>query len=176
MSLTIMARNGRVSEQFKEKVQENVKKFEKYNENVDNIRVVVSKQKKNVEVEIIVTGKNLRIASKAAAENKYDAFNGCEEKIVTALKKEREKIKDRKNTRKIAEMEAEQIKVENDSDEVLYDVLLKSNEIVKPLSVSEAIILMNSKKYVFYAYNDINTGRPSVVYKISENKYGLKEM
>lgn len=186
MEITITGRHITVPEKFKDKIVKKIEKLEKYNENIVAAKVILSCQKNINTIEVALSGKNVHLSAKDSTEDMRDSLNGVIEKLETTLKKEREKIKEKKGVakskneeqifiEKLASMDKKSKKphIIKSGD---IEIVVKTNELLKPISVDEAIVILKEEKLNFYAFNDSNTGRVSVLYKRNDSRYGLIEM
>mgnify|MGYP000895081301 CR=1 FL=1 len=187
MEITITGRHFTVPEKFKSKIEKKISKLQKYNENIAEAKVILSSQKNLNTMEVVLLGKNLTITAKETTEQMADSLNAVIEKLEAALKKERELMKEHSKTlaKKTKEKTMEELlKTEERKSKkkhILkvddYEILVKANELLKPISIEEAVCILTSDRLNFYAFNDINTGRVSIVYRKSDkNKLGLIEM
>ncbi|HPG29212.1 MAG TPA: ribosome-associated translation inhibitor RaiA [bacterium] len=186
MDINITGRHLTVPEKFKEKVEKKVIKLTKYNENITAAKIILSAQKDANVAEITLSGKNVHITAKDSADRMLDAVNDVVEKLETALKKERDKnkkikLKTVKKEKEILTMEdALNLESKPLKKNVIKvgdaQVIVKTNELLKPISVDEAILILKENHLNFYAFNDINTSRVSVIYRRNDGKFGLIEM
>jgi len=186
MEITITGRHFSVPDKFKEKIEKKISKLSKYSDNISTAKVVLSGQKDQNIAEITLLGKNLNITAKDSAERMQEAVVDVIEKIEAALKKERDKLKRKKvkesKEKEIVTMEdalAEESKPKKKMNVINVSgeqVIVKTNELLKPISIEEAILILKENRLNFYAFNDLNTNRVSVVYRRNDGKYGLIEM
>jgi len=182
MKITITGRHVTIPENFKEKLEEKISRLEKYNENINSAKIIVTYEKKLNIVEVTLSGKGIQIIAKEKAEDPNDALNGVIDKLEVTLKKEREKIKSKKNlSKKNVSRSSSSHKNKNhkkNMNVVEVDgkiIEINDNDLIKPISLSEAIIILDSNNYSFFAFNDIYTDKVSVVYK-KGTKYALIQM
>jgi len=186
MEITITGRHITVPEKFKDKIEKKIEKLEKYNENITSAKVTLSSQKNMNTIEVALLGKNLNITAKDTTEDMRDSLNGVIEKLEATLRKEREKVKSKKAAvksknedqifiEKLAAMDKKS-KKKNIITSGENEIVVKTNDLLKPISVDEAIVILKENKLNFYAFNDSNTDRVSVLYKRNDARYGLIEM
>nr|MBP7653920.1 sigma 54 modulation/S30EA ribosomal C-terminal domain-containing protein [Candidatus Dependentiae bacterium] len=141
-------------------------------------------KKDNNIVKISLMEKNIHITTKESKDRMLDALTEVVEKLEAALKKEREKNKKKKTVKKDKEIltmddvlavESKPLK-KNIIKVGDVQIIVKTNELLKPISVEEAILILKENHLTFYAFNDINTNRVSVLYRRNDGKYGLIEM
>jgi len=185
MEITITGRHLTVPEKFKEKIQRKIEKLSKYNEAITEAKVILSTQKTTNIIEVILTGKDLKITAKEEAEQMRDALNLVVETLENTLKKERERSKkERKKTKAAEDLTMEKIVADLDKPKkkqnILYagdnEIIVKHNELLKPISPLEAILILKENALKFYAFNNIDTNRVCVIYKRNDKRYGMIEM
>ncbi len=187
MEITITGRHFSVPDKFKLKIEKKISKLQKYNENITEAKVILSGQKTLNTIEVVLMGKNLTVTAKETTEQMNDSLNSVIEKLEAALKKEREILKKKSKTvaqktkektmTELLETETKKKKKQHIIKSGDNEIIVKANELLKPISVEEAICILSSERLNFYAFNDLNTGRVSVIYKKGDaKKFGLIEM
>lgn len=175
MKIAVTFRNREGENWHKEYIDQKLKKLEKYMDSSVEARVVLSVEKfRNVaEVNLMTNGQNLN--AKEEAKDMYLAIDNAIEKIERQLKKRKERIRGHKsNTSKGEEITlAEHY---DDSDEVQESKVVEMRKIVlKPMSLDDAIMEIDSSKNRFIVYRDSSTENVSIIYVRDDGNYTLIE-
>ena len=94
MEIDITARHFSPSERLKEMVYEKLKKIEKFNSDIMNCRVVLTKEANFKDVEIVVNGKGHHFVANENSENFEKSLISAVDKITIQVKKQHEKLVD----------------------------------------------------------------------------------
>ncbi|MDY3741062.1 MAG: ribosome-associated translation inhibitor RaiA [Selenomonadaceae bacterium] len=174
-AFTIRGKNVEITPAIREYVEKRIGKVTKYFDEVGEISVLltVSKDRHMVEVTVPVQGVLLR--GEEATMDMYTSIDLVIEKLERQIHKHKTKIQ-RRFKRGSLKTEAfaaiPQASVEEDDE---YPVVKKKKFTVRPMDVQEAIMQMNLLNHDFFVYRDAETDEVCVVYRRSDNKYGLIE-
>ena len=174
-AFTIRGKNVEITPAIREYVEKRIGKVTKYFDEVGEISVLltVSKDRHMVEVTVPVQGVLLR--GEEATVDMYTSIDLVIEKLERQIHKHKTKIQ-RRFKRGSLKTEAfaaiPQASVEEDDE---YPVVKKKKFTVRPMDVQEAIMQMNLLNHDFVVYRDAETDEVCVVYRRSDNKYGLIE-
>ena len=94
MKVDITARHFSPSDKLKEMVYEKLKKIEKFNSDIMNCRVVLTKEANFKDVEIVVNGKGHHFVANENSENFEKSLISAVDKITIQVKKQHEKLID----------------------------------------------------------------------------------
>ena len=174
-AFTIRGKNVEITPAIREYVEKRIGKVTKYFDEVGEISVLltVSKDRHMVEVTVPVQGVLLR--GEEATMDMYTSIDLVIEKLERQIHKHKTKIQRRfkRGSLKIEAFAAiPQASVEEDDE---YPVVKKKKFTVRPMDVQEAIMQMNLLNHDFFVYRDAETDEVCVVYRRSDNKYGLIE-
>ena len=92
MEIDITARHFSPSDRLKEMVYEKLKKIEKFNSDIMNCRVVLTKEANFKDVEIVVNGKGHHFVANENSENFEKSLISAVDKITIQVKKQHEKL------------------------------------------------------------------------------------
>ena len=92
MKVDITARHFSPSDQLKEMVFEKLKKIEKFNRDIMNCRVILTKEANLEEVEIVVNGKGHHFVANENSGNFEKSLISAVDKITIQVKKQHEKL------------------------------------------------------------------------------------
>ncbi len=176
MKISVTFRNKEGENWHKDYIDQKLKKLEKYMDAPVEARVVLSVEKfRNVaEVNLMTNGQNIN--AKEEAKDMYLAIDNAIEKIERQLKKRKEKIRGHKSNAARAEEISPAEQYGDDMDEVQEEKIVETRKIVlKPMSLDDAIMEIDSSKNRFVVYRDTSTENVSIIYVRDDGKYVLIE-
>lgn len=177
MKISVTFRNTEGENWHKEYIDQKLKKLEKYMDNPVEARVVISVEKfrNAAEVNLITNGQNIN--AKEEAKDMYLAIDNAIEKIERQLKKRKERIRGHKtNAAKGEEITSEESYLDDDMDEIQETRIVEMRKVVlKPMSIEDALMEIDSSKNRFVVYRDSSTEAVSIIYVRDDGKYALIE-
>ena len=175
MKVSVTFRNKEGENWHKEYIDQKLRKLEKYLDTPVEARVVLSVEKfRNVaEINLMTNGQNMN--AKEEAKDMYLAIDNAIEKIERQLKKRKERIRGHKsNTGRGEEITAaEQYSDEDEAQET--KIVEVKKVILKPMSLDDAIMEIDSSRNRFVVYRDSITENVSIIYVRDDGKYALIE-
>jgi putative sigma-54 modulation protein len=175
MKISVTFRNKEGENWHKEYIDQKLKKLEKYLDTPVEARIVLSVEKfRNVaEVNLMTNGQNIN--AKEEAKDMYLAIDNAIEKIERQLKKRKERIRGHKtNTARGEEITATEQYL--DEDEVQETKIVEVKKVtLKPMSLDDAIMEIDSSRNRFVVYRDSSTENVSIIYVRDDGKYALIE-
>jgi len=191
-SVDIVVRGRRLdlSSRFREHVGEKLGRVDRFGVPLSRIDVEVSKESnprladRAFEVELTCIGKGPVIRAEATADDKYAALDVAYGRLEERLRRAGEKrvARHRKGgTPPVAGEAAAAAVVGEDQEVPEPGVVFEDGPVVvrekthasPPMRVSEALEAMELVGHDFFLFMDVDTGRPSVVYKRRGYDYGL---
>ena len=176
MKISVTFRNTEGENWHKEYIDQKLKKLEKYMDNPVEARVVISVEKfrNAAEVNLMTNGQNIN--AKEEAKDMYLAIDNAIEKIERQLKKRKERIRGHKtNAAKGEEITSEESYFD-DMDEIQETRIVEMRKVVlKPMSIEDALMEMDSSRNRFVVYRDSSTETVSIIYVRDDGKYALIE-
>ncbi len=169
MNLKITGRNIDISETIREFAEKKMKKLEKILVEIVDAEIIISQERYNYIVDINLNSKVAFLNAKEKGKDIKTALKAAFNLITKQAKKEKEIIKNKK--RKKPEQEIL-------STERLEETpLLVSSEsyTLKPISIKEAIVMLNNSPDGVFAFENIDTGLFSVLFKKSNKEIGIIE-
>ncbi len=175
MNISVTFRNKEGENWHKEYIDQRLKKLEKYLDTPVEARVVLSIEKfRNVaEINLMTNGQNIN--AKEEAKDMYLAIDNAIEKIERQIKKRKERIRGHKTNSARGEeiTAAEQYSDEDDVQETKIVEVKKVT--LKPMSLDDAIMEIDSSRNRFVVYRDSSTENVSIIYVRDDGKYALIE-
>jgi len=170
MKITYTARKVNLRDNFKDRVEKKLKKFDKVFSEDAQAFVVVTLDKSSQTVEITIKDNHMVYRAEKTMPEMNDAVDKCVDVLGRQLRKNKAKLEKRLRQGSLEELVApvEEAEVEED-----YTVVRTKQIPVKPISVEEAILQMNMVGHKFYMFTNAETGDVNVVYARDDGAYGL---
>ena len=180
MKINYTARKVNLKDNFKERVEKKLKKYDRvFSEDAEAmVTVTVYKNRQTVEITIKDNGMVYRVENTRPEMN--EALDIDIDKLGRQIRKNKTKLEKRirpaaiealdEYSEEISDSETEELQ-----EEVTYEVLRKKNVSLKPMSVDEAILRMNMVNHKFFMFLNSDTDKISVVYIRDNGDYGMLE-
>lgn len=176
MKISVTCRNAEGEDWQKEYVQERLKKLEKYIDNPVEARVILSVEKFRNTAEINLMANGLNLNAKEEEKDMHAAIDNAIEKIERQLKKRKEKIRGFKNDLSRGGEAGDESTLE-ESDDMADAKVVESRKIVlKPMSIEDAVMEMETSKNRFVIYRDALSENVCIIYRREDGKFALTEV
>ena len=176
MKISVTFRNAEGEEWQKEYVEEKLKKLKKYIDNPVDARVILSVEKFRNMAEINVLANGLNINSSEEDKDMHLAIDNAIEKIERQLKKHKERVRGFKtNPSRSGEFGGEAVE-EVAEDSIDAKVVETRKMVLKPMSIEDAVLEMETTKNRFVIYRDSSTENVMVIYRREDGKFGLLDI
>ena len=103
MEVTVSFKNVNASDKIRERASEQTEKLSKFIKGPVHLHFICSQDKLDNKVELTLSGDGLNLSAHDTAENFFSAIDTCVDKMVTQLKKHKEKVTHRKGSKKAGE-------------------------------------------------------------------------
>ena len=170
MKITYTARKVNLRDNFKERVEKKLKKFDKIFSEDAQAFVVVTLDKSSQTVEITIKDNHMVYRAEKTMPEMNDALDKCIDVLGRQLRKNKARLEKRLREGSLDDLVAP---VEEPEAEEDYTVVRTKSIPVKPISVDEAILQMNMVGHRFYMFTNAETGDVNVVYARDDGAYGL---
>jgi ribosomal subunit interface protein len=191
VDIVVRGRHLDLSQRFRDHVVDKLGRIDRFGVALSRIDVEVSKEPnprqadRAFEVELTCVGRGPVIRAEATAADKYGALDVAYTRLEERLRRaaERRHAKHRRGgllePAPVDAVVAEQLA--DDADDTEADVVYEDGPIVvrdkthpsAPMTVAEALHALELVGHDFFLFHDIDTGRPTVVYKRRGYDYGL---
>jgi putative sigma-54 modulation protein len=176
MKISVTFRNAEGENWQKEYVEERLGKLKKYIDNPVDARVILSVEKFRNTAEINLSANGLNINSKEEEKDMHLAIDNAIEKIERQLKKHKEKIRGFKNNQSRSEA-SDRESSDEEGEELPASKVVETRKIVlKPMSIDDAIMEMETTKNRFVIYRDSSMENVNVIYRRDDGKFTLLEI
>ena len=173
MTITYTARKVNLRDNFKERVEKKLKKFERiFGENA-SAGVIVTLEKNRQTVEITINDNGMIYRAENTAPEMNDALDKVADILSRQIRKNKAKLEKRLRAGVFDEYIAQTPELDDVQEEITYDVCRTKNIPVKPMLVDEAILRMNMVNHQFFMFRNADTHEINVVYRWYEGAYGL---
>ncbi len=172
MKITYTERKVNLRDNFKQRVEKKLKKFDKIFSDDAQAFVVVTVDKNSQTVEITIKDRSMVYRAEKTMPEMNDALDKCVDVLGRQLRKNKSKLEKRLRQGSLEELVAPVDEAETEVEED-YSVVRTKEIPVKPISVDEAILQMNMVGHKFFMFTDAETNEVNVVYLRDDGKYGL---
>lgn len=172
MKITYTARKVNLRDNFKERVEKKLKKFDKIFSQDATANVVVTLNKNNQTVEITIKDNSMIYRAEKTQLEMNDALDKCVDVLGRQLRKNKAKLEKKLKSGSIDDLFEAPVEVE---DEEEYKLVRTKQIPLKPISVDEAILQMNMIGHKFFMFTNVDTNEVNVVYTRDDGAYGLLE-
>lgn len=171
MKITITGRKCTPRDSFKEHAEKKLAKVERFfgADAEAKVTATVEKTSQTVEVTIVNSGMIFRAQERAA--NMNEALDKCVDSLIRQIRKNKTRIEKKLRNGAIDDL----LPAGEPEPEEDFEVVRTKVVPLKPQSVDEAILQMNLLDHQFYVFLNVETGGVNVVYKRSDDGYGLIE-
>ena len=180
--ISVSGKQTKVGKSLTNFVKDSLKQtLKKYFDNFISGNVLFSKDTFNFRCEInIHIDSAIFIQGNAGSNDAYGAFNVANEKIKKRLRRYHRKLTDHrlKNRKSLKYLKANQYIIENPEQKNMKEshynpvIIAESDDIIKTVSVSEAIMLMNLKDQNAIFFKNIQSKRLNILYRRSDGNIG----
>ncbi len=174
MKITYTARKVNLRDNFKERAERKLLKFEKLFSEDAAVNVVVTLEKKRQTVEITIRDNGMVYRAESTMEEMNDALDKVVDILMRQIRKNKTRLEKRIKTGIIEDFVMQNPETDEVEDDD-YKVVRKKQVIIKPISVDEAILEMNMVNHNFFMFINAETDDVNVVYKRADGNYGLLE-
>lgn len=174
MKITYTARKVNLRDNFKERTEKKLSKFNRiFSENA-SANVVVTLEKNRQTVELTVKDNNMVYRAESTMTEMNDALDKVCDILMRQIRKNKTKLEKKIKSGSIDDflIQTPDVDVEEDNE---YKIVRKKQVAVKPISVDEAILEMNMVNHNFFMFINADTDEINVVYKRANGDYGLLE-
>ena len=154
-------------------VEKKLGKLDRYFKEIPTSHVMIRLEKGRYWVEINTSVNKQIFHSNAVDANLHTSIEMAVNKIIKQAKKFKEKIKSHKSPRQSGKSNILAELSEAVSDQKKPRVVQIIKELVKPMSVEEAIIQLNVSRDKFYVFLNAENNNVNVIYKRENGNFGL---
>lgn len=175
MEIIVRGSKLEITESMENYTKEKISKLDKYIDSTDVKATVLVKVSGHLNtVEVTIPLKNLILRAEEKQEDFYAAVDMVIDKLERQIRKNKTRIESTKK-KEGRDFSYEYIaEIEDDPEE--EEKIVKRKKIdLKPMDEEEAILQMELLGHSFYLFKDMNTNKPTLVYKRRDGNYGVIE-
>lgn len=172
MKITYVARKVTLNDNFKDRVEKKLSKFDRIFSDQAEAHVVVTKYTNRQKVEVTIRDGAMVYRAESTQTEMNDALDRVVDILGRKLRKHKTKLRKRIRAGSIEDLFPNGDESEEEDE---FEIVRQKEIPVKPISVEEAILQMNMVNHKFYMFTNANTGLVNVVYLRNDGAYGLLE-
>ena len=176
MKISVTFRNAEGEPWQKEYVEERLNKLKKYIDNPVDARVILSVEKFRNTAEINLMANGLNVNGREEDKDMHLAIDNAIEKIERQLKKRKEKVRGFKTNPSRNGESGEESAAEEGEESPDAKVVETRKVVLKPMSIDDAVLEMETTKNRFVIYRDSSTENVNVIYRREDGKFALMEI
>lgn len=173
MTITYTARKVTLRDNFKERVERKLAKFQKIFSDKAEAHVVVTVEKNRQTVEITIRDNKMIYRAESTMSEMNDALDRVVDILMRQIRKNKTRLEKRVKAGSIDALTADMPAQEEPEEE--YQVVRKKQVMLKPINVEEAILEMNMINHDFFMFINAETDEMNVVYRRANGNYGVLE-
>ena len=178
MEVNITARRLELNDKLRAYIKDKITRFERFNSNIIDARVMLESEKFRTTAEIIIYVKNVRLTAKEESTDVYAAVDNALQNMKTQLVRYRGRIKKRRRqvmlgklSRPIMGLFAEKKPAREWSPRIVKGDDFAS----KPMTARDAALELKLLDKEFIVFKNAHTNQVNVLYKRKNGEYGLVE-
>lgn len=172
MNITISGRKTTVKDQFKEKVEAKLSKFDRFFDTEANANVVVTNSHDRETVEVTISSNGMYFRSEKTTDDRSDSLEAVCDALFKQIVKNKNKLVSKVKSSGFENLNFEGITPE---PEAAYTPIKTKKFPVKVMTMEEAILQMNMLGHEFFMFKNAESGEFNVVYLRNNGGYGLIE-
>lgn len=172
MQTSVTFKNLDPSDHLKAYVSDKLNRFDKLLDNPAEANVVLSVQKFRHISEININGDRLNINCREETDDMYSAIDMALDKLEKQIKKNKEKIKERRGASKGRGTAVSPEALGAGEEDPVRQIMPKNIE-YKPMDIEEAALQLDLVDDAFLVFTNARTDRVNVLYRRKDGHFGL---
>lgn len=172
MTLTITGRKVPVTNDFSQRAEKKLAKFDKFFDADAHADITVTQERNAQRVEITIRTAGMLFRAEAAESDANEALDKLVDILFRQIRRNKTRLEKRLRTDAFID-DAQWGATEAEESE--YRIVRSKKFPVKPMDVEEAILQMNMLGHQFFMFRNMDTGEINVVYARHDGNYGLLE-
>ena len=181
MKVTYSGHNLKITDDLHAYILKRADKIEARFGGMHELNVVLRAEKHRFDAEMIVTAPRVSFYAKSHTNEVLSALDSAADKIVSQIRRYKDRVKDRRNNVPHREVVAqlnsngEEIPMEVDPTDTPVIVATQEKFASKPLTVAEAAIELQALNTAFLLFLNAETRQVNLLYEMTEGTYGWVE-
>ena len=173
MKINIRGEKLEVTNAIKDYAEEKLSKIDKFFEKPDEVdaKVVLKVKGQTQTIEVMIQTKGVILRAEESHSDLYAAIDLVADKLERQIKKNRNKIKSKKNKEKLDDFKP--FELIGDDEEEVEKIVKRKDIFLKPMDEEEAILQLELLDHSFFIFNNIDTNSVCVLYKRKDGDYGI---
>ena len=181
MKVTYSGHNLKITDDLHAHILKRADKIEARFGGMQELNVVLKAEKHRFDAEMIVTAPRVSFYAKSHTDEVVSALDSAADKIVSQIRRYRDRVKDRRNVaphREVVERlnpNSEEVPLEVDPSDTPVIVATQEKFASKPLTVAEAATELQGSNAAFLLFLNAETRQVNLLYEMSKGTYGWVE-
>ena len=169
MKILITSKNVKATDDLKDTIQKKMSKLDKYFSEDIGANVMLTEERGRQKIEATIKVKSMIFRAEDKSGDFYTGIDNVVEKLSSQMSRFKKKIqKKHRDSKEFADWP------EPEAEEEGVVVKRKRFEL-EPMTVEEAVVQMEMLEHNFFVFLNMETDSVNVVYKRSDNNYGVLE-
>lgn len=176
MKIHFTGRHFDITKAIKDFTEGKLKKIERFIDGIIEAHVILSIEKYRHIAEVSLYGKHASFSGKEETQDMYSSIGLVLDKIEKQAKKHKEKLVDRKRTKRIiskTSAAASPAPATSEKEQSIPSIVKTDSYAVKPMTVEEAALQMEHSKTEFIVFKNSNSQKMNVIYRRNNGDFGL---
>ena len=173
MKITYVARKVSLRDNFKERVERKLQKFDKIFSDTAQATVVVTLEKNRQTVEVTIKDNSMVYRAESTMTEMNDALDKVTDMLSRQLRKHKTRLSKRLRTGTIDDLFVNSSESEIQDEDI--NIVRRKQIPLKPVSIEEAVLQMEMTGHRFFMFVNAETNLINVVYLRDDGAYGLLE-
>lgn len=176
MNIEFTGRKVEITPALKRFTEDKLKKIERVLDGIIEAHVILRVEKHRQNAEVVVHSRHATLSSSETTDDLYASIGKVIERLERQAKKHKEKFGWGKKKGKGAQTIRTALQSEEPVSSLLEARVIRTRRYaVKPMSVDEAVLQVQSSQSSFLVFRDAASQRVSVLYRRSDGNFGLIE-
>ena len=181
MNVTYSGHNVKITDDLHAHILKRADKIESRFGGMHELNVVLKAEKHRFDAEMMVTAPRVTFYAKSHTDEVVSALDSAADKIVSQIRRYRDRVKDRRNIaphREVVERlnpSDEEAPLEVDATDTPTIVAMQEKFAAKPLTVAEAAIELQASNAAFLLFLNAETRQVNLLYEMAKGTYGWVE-
>lgn len=182
MKVTYSGHNLKITDDLHAHILKRADKIESRFCGLHELNIVLKAEKHRFDAEMMATGPRVSFYAKSHTHEVVAAIDSAADKIVSQIRRYRDRVKDRRNVVPHREVVAQlnpdsagEMPVETDATDPPVIVATQEKFASKPLTVAEAATELQASNAAFLLFLNAETRQVNLMYEMAERTYGWVE-
>ena len=181
MKLTYSGHNLKITDDIHAYILKRVNKIESRFDGMQELNVVLKSEKNRFDAEMIMTAPRVSFYAKSETHEILSALDTVTEKIISQVRRYKDRVKDRRNNAPhrevVARLNPEEMETLPDVEGIDAPVVVSTQDkfASKPLTLAEATTELQASNSGFLLFLNAETRQVNLLYEMTKGTYGWVE-